>query len=589
VVVQFGDEISPDSHDVIEKFKNDKSLNHDALVLHWRQDPVAAAKDILGVELDTPQQITLNAWWSHDTSTGILSRGMGKTYLGAIWCTLQGLLWPAQKVGIIAPSFRQSKFVFSEIERLYEKSPMLQEACSKAPTKQPESCILKFDAATGKVGSFIEALPMGTDGGKIRGARYYRVFGDEWAQIDADTWDTVVSGFLATQSEPMERVREYERQMELIRTGQMKEEDMKMPDSNKVVGASTAFFQYNHLWGRVSQTIKTIAQQYHDRSRKGQDVSRFQLLGGGLNQDQIPHRLMSNGTECLVAFEYTDMHPAFMDRKRIEVTKSKMSEYKARMEYHAYFPPDSEGFYRRSLLDAARAHKEFTCQPAPRKGMIYVLGIDPARTSDNFSIAIFEVDPSLGCINLVRVMAWNKKNFPHMHQEVREIIRRYGVKHIGMDGGGGGTTIRDLLASKENCPPGQKLILEQEFDEHRGMVGDRILHPLIQFSNYEWCHDANFSLLASLQHGRLKLAARPDNKVLVWSPEIEEMDLELEEGLQEWSSIVALPSGNRTRWDTPTETMRKDRYSAILIGHWIALQVLDRVHRPQELAFGGWA
>lgn len=587
--------------------KKNTNLGNEQLVLHWREHPVQAAKDILGVKLDVPQQLQLNAWWTHDTSTSIFTRGGGKTFCGAVWCSLQGLLYAGQRVGIVTPSFRQSQFVFIEIEKLYAKSAMYQEASERPPIKAPEACRLKLRAAPGKVGSVIEGLPMGNDGGKIRGARYYRVFADELAQIDADTLDTVVNGFMATLSDPMERVELFEQELarliadgtvaadqvedirNRVRRGESLPGKLTAGESNKLVQASTAYFQYNHLWHqRVAPTIKMISQEYHDAQRRGEDTSRFKLQGGSLN-NQIPHRFMSNGTECLVAFECDDMHPFFMDFKRIATTMSKMSDYKARMEYRCFFPPDSEGFYRRSLLDAARTHKQFTCQEDPRKGMIYVIGIDPARSGDNFTIAIFEIDVHNGCVNLIRIMAWNKKNFPHMHQEVRQVIKHYGVTHIGMDAGGGGTTVRDLLASKENCPTGQRLILERDFDEHRSLVGDRILWPLIQFSSADWCHDSNFGLLSDLQHSRLKIAAKSDNHHLIWTPKVEEMELELEEALTEWSSIIPSQSGTRTKWDTPADGMRKDRYSAILIGNWIAQQVLARQHKPESLPMGGWA
>jgi hypothetical protein len=81
--------------------------------------------------------------------------------------------------------------------------------------------------------------------------------------------------------------------------------------------------------------------------------------------------------------------------------------------------------------------------------MHYVMGVDPARTGDNFAIAIFEIDPIGRRIHLVRVLTWNKKNFVEMHLNIRKLIVISSIEYFEMDAGGGGTTIRDLARRQE--------------------------------------------------------------------------------------------------------------------------------------------
>lgn len=568
---------------------NSKSHNYAALVLEWQKNPVLAAKDILGVRLEPLQEIVLMSRWKHDSEIDVLSRGCGKTFLNAVFSVLRAMLLPGHRVGLIAPSFRQSKMMFAEIEKLYQKSPMFQEACLRDPVKSADSCSITFKAAQGFNGSFIEALPLGTDGAKIRGARYYDVVADEGAQIDDNILNTVVRGFLATSSDPIARAEYFEECERKIAAGEMTEADIVNPENNKFIISSTAFFQYNHLWTRVSAIIKEVMQEYKQLQRDGKDTSHIKLLGGPLNGGQIPFRVMSNGRTALTAFTYLDPRRGFMNKKTIEDARRDMSPYLFSMEYEAYFPPDSEGFFRRSDLDKCRTHCEFSCLEGPRRGMLYTMGIDPARSGDNFAIAIWEVDVAGATCNLVRVMAWNKKEFTVMHREVRKLIREFGITYFQMDAGGGGTTVRDLLASRENCPIGEDLILEQGFDEHRVKTGKRLLGPLVQFSSGDWVRDANYNLLSSIQHGHVKIAAKPGSGGEVWTPMKEDMDKEMEETLVEMSSIVMSTSGSRQKWDTPTDTMRKDRYSAVLIGHDAALKVLNSHNKPKSLPLGGWA
>jgi hypothetical protein len=573
----------------LDRLSNQAGVSPEALVLHWRQNPVVAAKDILNVKLDKHQQVVINTRWHSDRQIDVLSRGTGKTFINAVFAVLRAMLIPGHKVGLIAPSFRQSKMIFAEVEKLYQKSAMFQEACKKPPASAPDKSYVNFDAAPGMVGSVIEALPLGTDGAKIRGARYFDVIADEGAQIDEHTLDTVVQGFLATSADPMERVDFMEEQLAKVAAGIMREDQIQQPENNKFILTSTAFYQYNHLWRRVSTLIKDIMGEHKKLAREGGDLTRFKLRGGALNGGQIPHRLISDGKRSLCAFSYTDPSAFFMNTDTIEQAKKEMTDYTFRMEYECFFPPDSEGFFNRMALDRCRTHAEFSCMDAPRKGMTYTMGIDPARNNDNFAISIWEIDPAGGTVNLVRVLAFNKKSFPHMHQVVRQLRKKYEITYFEMDAGGGGTSIRDLLADKLSCPIGEKLILEQDLDEHRPLIGDRFLGPLVQFSNYEWVHGTNHALLSAVQHGRVKIASKPGCGGEVWTPMKDEMDQELEEALTEMSSIVMSASGDRMRWDTPTDTQRKDRYSAILVGFSAAMKLLGRSHRGTSPVGGGWA
>ena len=568
---------------------NDKSVNAEQMIAFWRSNPVQAAKDIFDTDLDTHQRMTLNQMWFNDSQTNIMSRGTGKTFLNGLGASLEAILKPGYRVGLIAPSFRQSKMIWSEVEKLYEKSPIFQDSCVRPPAITPEKCYVKLKSATGKVGSVIEALPLGADGSKIRGARYFSTYVDEAAQIQKEILDVVVRGFMATSANPMERVKIRREMEEMVRAGLITPDQMLKPPANKMVFATTAFYQYNHAWERVCKFVDEITRAFKVAKRNGEDTSRFQFMGGPLNSGQIPYRVMSDGKRGLASFTCMDPSTDFMNLDSIRESKREMSDYQFRMEYFSYFPPDSEGFFRRSLLDKCRTHGEFGPILAPREGCLYTMGVDPARTGDNFAIALFEIDPDSDAIRLVRVLSWNKKEFPLMQRHVRDLVKLYKMTYFEMDAGGGGTTIRDLLANTDNCPAGERLILEQDFDEHRSKVGDRYLGKLIQFSSYEWVHDANHNLLSGLQHGRLQIAAKPPIPGQIWTPAMDDADEEMEKALSEWSSIVMEPVGSRMRWDSPAENMRKDRYSAILIGYNAALKVLANKKRPKKLAKGFWA
>ena len=143
------------------------------LIKFYRENPCIAAYDLLRVDLAPIQRLIFEDMWFKNSVITVASRGFGKTYLLGLLASLSCLLYPGYRVGLIAPVFRQSKMIFSEVEKLYGRSPILREACEKKPTRGSDTCYLRFKSIGGASGSFIEALPLGIDGSKIRGSRFY--------------------------------------------------------------------------------------------------------------------------------------------------------------------------------------------------------------------------------------------------------------------------------------------------------------------------------------------------------------------------------------------------------------------------------
>ena len=91
-------------------------------------------------------------------SNGFISHN---TFIDAVFAVLRAMLYPGEKVGIFSSSYRQAKFVFSEIEKIYDISPILRDSCEKKPTKMVDMCYLQFKSTGNKPGSVIHALPLG--------------------------------------------------------------------------------------------------------------------------------------------------------------------------------------------------------------------------------------------------------------------------------------------------------------------------------------------------------------------------------------------------------------------------------------------
>jgi hypothetical protein len=569
------------------------------LVTMYRENPAVAARDLLGIDLPVHQRMALKAMWSVPNVILIMSRGCGKTFIDAVFCVLRAMLYPGEKVGIISSSFRQSKFVFAEVEKIYEISPDFRAMCARKPTKMTDMCYLDLIPVGNKAASVIHALPIG-DGGKIRGGRYYTVITDEAAQVPKQILNIVVRGMLATSKNPMENVRRREFQQKLLNDGEITKDQIKNKSHNRIILSTTAYFQYNHMWSRVESYMEALmekkkkADEIVANGGELTDDTAVTFRGHPLNNGQIPYNLMMDNKRALLAFNCEDLPEGFLDANTIEEAKRESPTYEFLMEYYAYFPPDSEGFFPRSLIDKSQIHRSYTCAMSLSKteGKVNIMAIDPARNGDNFAICILQVDMKERKVRVKRMFTYSKQPYPRMHMEIRRLYNEYNIAEIQMDSGGGGTTLRDLLADENSCPQGEPIILQRDFEEHEGRKGKRILQ-LAEFSRYEWLHDANHNLLLAFQNGSIELpvekGALSSSENYEETTEEEEAYSEIKETIDELQNIVVkfTPTG-RMHWDTPQKKQRKDRYSALLMGHDMANSYLDGLGQPQKLASGFW-
>ena len=212
-----------------------------------------------------------------------------------------------------------SKMIFNEVEKLYSKSPILREATEKRPIRGSDTCYLKFKSSAGTNGSFIEALPLGADGSKIRGSRFYCLLVDEFAQVPSKIIETVLAPMSITKLDPMKKVRELERRKALIEAGLASEDDFEEDSINKMIGTSSGYYKFNHMYKRMREYWAQIEQG-------SQDHAVF----------QIPYTVLPDG---------------FLDPKNIENAERVMSSHEFAMEYLAAMVSDSEGFFKASILE----------------------------------------------------------------------------------------------------------------------------------------------------------------------------------------------------------------------------------------------
>ena len=370
---------------------------------------------------------------------------------------------------------------------------------------------------------------------KIRGYRFNILFIDELAQVDPQIIDLVIRPMLNVKSNPMSK--------------------KKNSLGNQVIMASSAYYQFNHLYEKYLQ--------YKEKIVEGD--KKFSLL----------------------EFTYHDTPEGWMDLDQLEESRRTMPRLQFLMENENLFPADSEGFFPASLFHSV-ASKNVILEAKGKPDYEYVMGIDPARESDNFAIVIIR----LGDYNkVVRVYTMKKRTFPEMVGQIRRFLNEYNVVRIALDQGGGGGTIRDLLAEEyvtfdaDGAPKEYEPILPLDPKEHPGRHGKRML-DVVFFSSKE-VNEMNHSLKAELENKQILLPTAPRDG----NAQRESLYLEVEQMVEEAKSIVTTPLKNgMLRFDVPHQNMKKDRYSAFLLAAKAArdhIQSGKQVIKP-KLVTGFW-
>ncbi|RPK20076.1 phage terminase large subunit [Paenibacillus xylanexedens] len=487
------------------------------MVEFFIENPDFAAAKLL-VRNDKPcrlavhQRLIIKGLWNHQFNLLILTRGGGKTFLLALYCVLKAMLYPREKCVVASSSYRQAQFTFDEIIKFWDESPLLRQACEKDPSKGPNSCEMHLDN-----GSKIIAYPLG-DGQKIRGARANTLVMDEVAQIPEDIISLVIIPMMNTRQDPFDT------------SGR----------KNHLVMASSAYYQFNHLYQKYLQ--------YQSKSNK-------------LGNDYDPNY-------GLHVYTVDDMPDNWMDKAIIQMAKESMTELQFQMEYLCLFPPDSDGFFPANLVNGGRK-TSVIIEPEGEKGAKYVFGIDPARSGDNFALVVLRLGPPN---KIVACYSLNRNTFPQMHEFIRTKLREYEqnggeVVRIHMDNGGGGQTLKDYLAEEYAWydPTTEKYksepaLIDMDDEEMQYMSGRRILR--MQVFSSQSINSMNFDLRADLEQRKILIPSQPpthERKYEIIFSEIEEM-------IQETMTIVTTPLKNGFHhFDTPKQRMKKDRYSAFLL------------------------
>jgi len=584
-------------------------------------------KYILNIEIHPFQALILEQFWTTRFPMLIASRGAGKSFLLAVYALLRLVLNPGCKVVLVGAAFRQSRQIFDYMIKFWDDSPILRDIAGGAdkrtgPKREVDRCEFRL------AGGVCYAIPLGT-GEKIRGLRANYILADETASIPQNIFDVVVRGFGASAFEPIQKIKMAARINKLKEQGLWTPEMTKLSSGslsgNQIVYSGTAYYSFNHFY-KLFQQWKSIV------SSKGD----YDKIRNVFEDGNVPEGF-SWKDYSVIRIPYTHVPEGLLDSQIVAQGKASMHRSEFLMEYGAVFPSDSDGFFKRSVIESATTNRpisiagnkkvQFSALRQGKEDRAYYMGIDPAADKDNAAIVVVESHNDHR--RIVHCWTTNKKKYDalrkHMKssgikleddyylyvaKQIRKIMSSFNIVRILMDKNGGGTAISEALGSVNSCTNGELPVFTviDPDDPKMSDIEDGIHILELVKPTSELNSEYNHGMLKDLQDKQLIFpmfdvvemakAQQIDELNEIVYDTYEDLVLEIEELKNEICTVECRPSSilGREVFDTPEiklpnqkkGRLRKDRYSALLYVNGYCRDIgKDEIPKIKYIPVGG--
>ena len=445
---------------------------------------------------------------------------------------------------------------------------------------------------------------------------------DEFSSINPAIFETVMAGFAAVSSDPVGNSKRAAARREAEKIGIELEFDTSkdIVKSNQIVISGTAYYSFNHFaayWRRWKAIInaeadpRALEEHYPAGIPKDLNSDDYSII-------RIPVELIPED---------------FMDMGQIARTKGSINAGVYANEYGAVFSADSDGFFRRTLIESCIAHpgkiykNKEDCFFEPRiygdPALKYVMGIDPASENDNFSIVLLELHEDHR--RLVYSWTTTRKNhqarlksklveehdfYSYVNRKVRNLMERFDVQHIIIDSQGGGYAVIEAFKNEGNMKEYEKAILEVR-DPNKPKDSDRReghhIVELASFADAKWFSEANHGMKKDMEEQELifpsfdplslALAIEEDQLTDRVVDTVQDCVEEVELLKDELCTIVMKQTmSGREQFVTPEEVtngakrrQKKDRYSSLVIANMAARQIQNDDTVKIKPHIGGFA
>lgn len=540
---------------------------------YYRSNPDKFAADYLHLNLKRFQKLLLVMMFWSTTFVLIACRGLGKTFLSAIYCVIRCILWPGTKVCIASGTRGQAINVLEKI--MFELKPASPELCAEIDEKQS-----KVNGTNAQIVFFnTSVIKVVTASDNARGNRCHVLLLDEFRLISKDTIDTVLRKFLT-----LRRMPRYSELTEEQRIAEYSKE------KNLTMYLSSAYFKDNWSYMKCVDTLKAMV-----------DPQRRQFVCGFPYQLSISEGLLDPETVA------------------DEMSESDFSEIKFSMEMGAEFYGSADGAFfdfdsisknRRikhpmlpDKLSSKLGNSQLVRIPQKQNGEIRIISADIAlmssRKNNNDATAIFvnQLTPTKAgryTSNIVYADSCEGLRTEEQALIIRKLFDEFMCDYIVLDANGIGLGVYDALArdivdaDTGEIYPALSCCNNQEMASRCTVQGASKVIWAIKASA-QFNSDCAFLLREGFRSGRIRLLVNeydadeildgfrgysslsPTEKMQIKLPYIHTTLL-----IDELVNLQHEESGGKVKIFEKSG-MRKDRYSSLSYNYYVATQLENKL------------
>jgi len=427
-------------------------------------------------------------------------------------------------------------------------------------------------------------------GDKIRGYRFNLLVIDELLLLSEKVINEVLMPFMAIQANPRERQKIRDEETAMINAGVMTEDERTVFSSNKLIGLTSASYQFEYLY-KMFQDYK---DQICDKEAKN-----------------VSHAVMQLSCEIAPIGLY--------DEKNIEMAKKTFSQSQYDREYMAHFTGDSSGFFSAKSLHAVSLEKgEFpTVLVKGDRVKDYILAIDPnydsSETSDDFAMCLVELDHDARTAVMVHGYALASCTLQERMGYVKYLFDNFNIIYMIVDRAAGAKFIKDIndlevLDFKLGIFEADFDTFSEEelFEARKSYSNDTKVKNIVHAQNFsaQWIRYANETLQGAIENRTIMFGSPVDAEEISvdsLAPIIKELKFDDTEYKNDRDSlkmklgdfvdrqaiiigktkrqcalIEASSGGGAMKFDLPQslkkqtgpDKARKDSYSALLLANW---------------------
>lgn len=462
----------------------------------------------------------------------------------------------------------------------------------------------------------------------IRGIRANDTINDEFASINRSVFENVVAGFGVVTQDPIENMKFLSRKEMKRKLGVEDTETINdFRVSNQLVLSGTAYYRFNHFF--------TYFEKYRNIIRSCGDKNRLVKVIG----DEATNPDFDWKDYAIIRIPYDQVAKGYFDAATISRNKVNTLASNFLAEYCACFPADSDGFFKRSLIEKATPSNsnkielggkiiDFVPKIVGNPMSRYVIAIDPASEEDNCALIILELmddhrrvvyswttNKKLHRRNLTIKKTDESNYWAFVVRKIRNLMSRFPTVAIVIDSQGGGNAIREGLSDKDKLQNNEQqiwpIINQQKQEYSDTQEGLHIIH-MFNFASNELLSNAYFNTKKDLDTQQLVFPSfdgatlglveceTDDTNVVDGGLEdtLEGIVEEIEELKNELTCIMhtKLPSG-RDQFSVPDiktadgkkARVKKDRASALIMANSTSRAIMrDHIDTTYE-SNGGYA